>query len=52
MWYLVVLVIGIIIGIVIRTLWKSKKLDASGKIMKDSTLDKDQKLAKLAEIWK
>ena len=52
MWYLILLIVGIIIGIVIRTLWSSKKLDASGKILKDDTLTTEQKLAKLKELWK
>jgi Na+/H+-dicarboxylate symporter len=51
MWLLVAFVIGIIVGVILRTVWKSKKLDESGKIMKDTTLTNDQKLAKMKEIW-
>jgi len=52
MWLLVAFIVGIIVGVILRTLWKSKKLDESGKIMKDTTLTQEQKLAKLNELWK
>lgn len=52
MWYLIVFVLGIIAGIIIRTLWSSKKLDVSGKVLKDDTLSTDEKIAKLKEVWK